>query len=521
MTLKEEIVFQHFFSLYGAETSGVGLIILTFFWLSHFLFLKKELFILSFIFYTLLFKNTLLFILLALEFILSSSLLPSIWEEIQTGTTAIVVSIMITQTLYFLHFIKKKSVYAVMGTFFLIIFGIIFKQSFFFPVSNIFLPFLYLSLGFILIGILLFARPSSSMKGTNKIIAMSFEVLGVGYLLLFLPFSFSTILTQTIIYSFFLYFFFTAYITTLNRTLQTADYRFYKEKAQQQALSDISPFPILISRLEDDQILYMNKAAQALFNLPSTSCETFLHMDCLAGHKKYHPSVHSLEKQKNVVSLNVLIKNPQDKHTAWYEINSLPIYYGSQAALYSIFKDMTAFKQKEKDLIEKANTDPLSGLYNRYRFETLAAKSIRLAFKRKKPFCLLMIDVDYFKNINDTYGHDAGDAVLKKIAVLLKKILPKASIIARFGGEEFIVFLPHVTMEEAQIIADHFRKTVEQTKIICHNHFIRTTVSIGISKGNTPQLDVLIRQADTALYYSKKKGRNRISFYTDKKEAFI
>ena len=183
--------------------------------------------------------------------------------------------------------------------------------------------------------------------------------------------------------------------------------------------------------------------------------------------------------------------------------------------LFSTFKDITLQKSLETTLKEQASTDPLTGLYNCRQFETLAERGIRQAIEDNASYTLLMIDIDKFKNVNDTYGHDVGDIVLKKLAQTMKDTFRKTDILARYGGEEFIVFLSMTSPQKAFIAAEHIRKAVEKLKIKNEESLIPITVSIGVSDCQSTNLEFLIKQADEALYHSKENGRNQTTLYAE------
>ena len=175
---------------------------------------------------------------------------------------------------------------------------------------------------------------------------------------------------------------------------------------------------------------------------------------------------------------------------------------------------MTQNKHKEEKLFEAASTDPLTGLFNRRQFETMATTQLSLAHRYNTPHCIIMIDIDHFKRVNDTYGHDAGDEVLKYIALVLKTSLRASDILARYGGEEFILFLPHTSPTEAWQVAERLRSSVEQSKIKTKTDILNVTISLGLSSTQTLTLDEQIKEADTALYASKTTGRNKATLYT-------
>lgn len=158
-------------------------------------------------------------------------------------------------------------------------------------------------------------------------------------------------------------------------------------------------------------------------------------------------------------------------------------------------------------LHDEAMTDPLTGLLNRRGFYTLIEK-----WEREQPLCVVAIDIDHFKKVNDWYGHDAGDAVLVQIASLLRDAGRSGDVISRFGGEEFILLLPFTALDAAARIAERMRKAVMATTF---SYAGEITVSAGVASfEGHEEIDVVLRRADEALYEAKHAGRNKVIMAT-------
>jgi len=163
-------------------------------------------------------------------------------------------------------------------------------------------------------------------------------------------------------------------------------------------------------------------------------------------------------------------------------------------------------KQEEhkKELENRAYFDALTKVYNRYGFNK------HLNELSNKKFSLIFCDIDHFKKINDTYGHDAGDMVLKKVASILKKNLRKNDIIGRWGGEEFLILLPETELENAKKVAEKLRKTIEKENF---NIPQQVTCSFGISEHQENEdIESTIKRADELLYKAKNGGRNKVEY---------
>jgi diguanylate cyclase (GGDEF)-like protein len=162
---------------------------------------------------------------------------------------------------------------------------------------------------------------------------------------------------------------------------------------------------------------------------------------------------------------------------------------------------------------EQSIRDPLTGVYNRRYVDETLPKEISRASRELSDLSIIMLDLDYFKTINDTYGHAAGDEVLKTIASSLLRMIRKNDFVARFGGEEFIVVMPAMPSDQAYERMETCRKEIENTIITYNNHNISMTISGGIASCITYRetKDELIKMADDALYVSKENGRNQIT----------
>lgn len=167
-------------------------------------------------------------------------------------------------------------------------------------------------------------------------------------------------------------------------------------------------------------------------------------------------------------------------------------------------------KSQSKELQLLATTDPLTGLLNRRELQSRGQKLIHQADRASSTLALMSIDVDFFKRVNDTYGHQTGDNVLINLAKVLTKNRRINDLVARVGGEEFVLFLPDINNDDAFDLAEKLRKSVEDELITN----IKITVSIGlvVTQINAPvDLNTLINASDNALYESKNSGRNKTS----------
>lgn len=173
------------------------------------------------------------------------------------------------------------------------------------------------------------------------------------------------------------------------------------------------------------------------------------------------------------------------------------------------------------EILKHATLDALTGFYNRRQMEERIKQETSSAKRKKTPLCAIMIDIDYFKSVNDTYGHAAGDYILKTTSKIIRSQLREYDIASRYGGEEFAIILPYTKEEEAIMVAERLRKAVESKVINIESvntknstKTIQVTISLGIYKfkeNDNPQ--DLLMNADKALYEAKESGRNKVVVY--------
>lgn len=227
-----------------------------------------------------------------------------------------------------------------------------------------------------------------------------------------------------------------------------------------------------------------------------------------------------------------------------FEVISTPIYNkgGNLEGRVILAYDITERKALENDLTaanhklqiqleenerlhaqlqEQAIRDPLTGVFNRRYFtEALESETARAA-RENTSFSLIILDVDHFKKVNDTFGHKCGDLILKSLASFLLENTRRSDIVCRFGGEEFVILMPDAAMDDARDRAELFRKNFEALSPSCEEKPIKTTFSAGVASFplHADSGEALLVAADVALYRSKAEGRNRVSVFEAKGEG--
>ncbi len=181
-----------------------------------------------------------------------------------------------------------------------------------------------------------------------------------------------------------------------------------------------------------------------------------------------------------------------------------------------------SLKKQNSSLSLLASTDYLTGIMNRRMFNEISEHYFQTAQKNELYLTLLLLDLDHFKKVNDTYGHQAGDQILKRFVKTLEGILNKSDIFARIGGEEFAILLSQTNSDEAYLLAERIRKEIENVFITYDGQDIFVTTSIGISesKQSDTEFENIFSRADMALYQAKNLGRNR-TCYSDNSEIGV
>ena len=179
---------------------------------------------------------------------------------------------------------------------------------------------------------------------------------------------------------------------------------------------------------------------------------------------------------------------------------------------YSKEKSYEKLLSLSAELKKTSYSDFLTGLANRRYILQHLEHEKNMSERQTNVFSIILGDIDHFKNVNDTYGHDHGDLVLQAIAGILTETLRKVDIVSRWGGEEFLILLPAIDAQGSSLVAERLRQAIEQMKIQDKNFVIRVTMSFGVAtwKKTDNSIDAFVKQADDNLYRAKEEGRNRI-----------
>jgi len=292
------------------------------------------------------------------------------------------------------------------------------------------------------------------------------------------------------------------------------------ELAALRAIVDDLDYGIVVLDAER-RVRFLNRAFRRFWNVPEAIAAerpTFVKLMYHGrGSSAYAVDQHRLgnyvEKQLEAIRkgddapLNIRLTSG-----ATIQFRCKPLPDGGRLLTYGNVSDLV----RQAEALELlATTDPMTGLANRRQFFKLAAVEWSRAERYKRPLALLMMDIDLFKSVNDTYGHAAGDEVIKAVAAALARHKRASDIAARMGGEEFALLLPEAGIEAAVAAGERLRKLVAEAVIVAEGKHIPVTISIGASACDAAARTVedLLNEADLALYAAKRGGRNRVSGY--------
>ncbi len=297
------------------------------------------------------------------------------------------------------------------------------------------------------------------------------------------------------------------------------------EEPVYRAIAEASPLAFIVWIPEDFGIIDWNKSAERIFGWKKEEVvgkNLFEFLIPKDGRKE----IESVRKRvkageiSNYSSTWSLTKQGKLIRCEWYNI-ALKEKDGGLVVL-SIVRDITDYKEVEKKLIYMATHDTLTGLLNRASFFNRLNIELSYTSRIGKRLTVMILDIDWFKKVNDLLGHNIGDKLLQAVARRIKKVLRKTDIIARMGGDEFMILLPDIERkEDAEEVAKKILESVREIFII-DNYKLSTTVSIGIAfyPEHGEDEERLMLSADKAMYEAKRSGRNRYVVYNPGENRF-
>jgi len=273
---------------------------------------------------------------------------------------------------------------------------------------------------------------------------------------------------------------------------------------------EAAPVALFLTRVSDQAVIDANPRAAALFERP---------LDELAGTKTLDFWVDLAERDKLmalvrergfVEGFTARLRTATGKEL-WGELSLRALLVDGEPCLMAGVRDISEQKALEERLRELATIDGLTNIYNRRHFYELGRTEVARADRYEGDLSAAMIDVDHFKELNDTHGHAVGDEALRLLAGVARSELRRVDVLARYGGEEFVVLLPETSVEAATLVVERLRAAVEAMSVPTPEGEVKMTVSAGvIARRPDESLEAMLRRADEALYRAKASGRNRV-----------
>ncbi|MEW5939445.1 MAG: diguanylate cyclase [Chloroflexota bacterium] len=282
-------------------------------------------------------------------------------------------------------------------------------------------------------------------------------------------------------------------------------------------LFDLESDAIFIIRNSDGQILEANNAASQLYGFSREEILTKRNTDLSAEPEATQKATNSPAPSDMIVQIPMRWHRKKDGTRFPVGITARFVTWKGDSVHIAAIRDITVQHQIQQELIQLAATDPLTGLYNRRQFINLAQEVFSHHENPLREISLVWMDLDHFKSVNDRFGHDVGDAVLVKIANLLKENIRPNDFLARFGGEEFIILLPRTSSAEALRIAERLRCLIAEMSVQAEGGTVQVTSSLGVAttSATIQNFDLLLRHGDKALYLAKQAGRNCCAAWED------
>ncbi len=269
----------------------------------------------------------------------------------------------------------------------------------------------------------------------------------------------------------------------------------------------------------DGELIYISPSVERMrgYTPDEVMTQSFEELFCEKSLPKVREEMESaLEtvRRGEVPSLSsIRVEQPcRDGSTVWTEVNARLIVdrEKDQMRFIGLTRNITDTLAYEEELEELALTDRLTGLYNRHKLDEILEEQLDLANRYQVPFAVMIMDIDHFKQVNDTYGHNIGDSTLIDFALILASATRQSDMVGRWGGEEFMVIIPQAEKNLAREMAERLRKTIESHEF---DTVKKVTASFGMALHRPGEnISSLISRSDAALYDSKKNGRNRVTF---------
>lgn len=323
-------------------------------------------------------------------------------------------------------------------------------------------------------------------------------------------------------------------LTLVASMLDISEERRAKEALKQneqhlRTLLEAAPSPLLVTGRDDGLVRYANAPALALFDVTESSFLGRPAPEYFVDATERRAFLSLIKREGRAHAFSAQLRTHSGRKM-WVLMNSRASVLDGESVYMTGLTELTAQKELEQKLRELATKDELTGAYNRRYFFDHGEIELRRTLRYHLSTSLAMVDVDYFKQVNDRYGHAAGDSVLREIATILREQVRTTDIVARIGGEEFALLFPETPMAGAEVTVERIRRAVSERSFEGLPPGVRVTISVGLvehhlkddaqragGEDEAPRsqrgesLGEFLRRADECLYLAKNEGRNRVS----------
>ncbi|WP_158643358.1 sensor domain-containing diguanylate cyclase [Ketobacter alkanivorans] len=290
-----------------------------------------------------------------------------------------------------------------------------------------------------------------------------------------------------------------------------AELALQRSEERMRSILDAAPYPILILEVaEEYPVLYANRSAYQLFGIdPNISSDELKSREFWSEGLSRSQFIDAVVSENHVFETEMVMKG-RSSHTFWASLTGSRLEFGGVESVFISVMDITDRKRIQQELERLATTDPLTGIYNRRSFFESAHKEMRRAVRYSQPFAILMMDIDNFKSVNDNYGHQFGDSVLRRYADIVQSLLREEDLMGRVGGEEFCALLVFSAEQGGYVVAERIRKRWMDEVFELNEQQLSFSVSIGVSTlvDDSESIEDIIERADVGLYTAKRSGRN-------------
>lgn len=305
----------------------------------------------------------------------------------------------------------------------------------------------------------------------------------------------------------------------LSRNLRSKEIKLQASENRFRQVIETTPVALMLARLPDYFVTYINQQAAQLFDLPQAAALSMRAFDFFQDRVQFMDLVYYAQRNEPAHNVEIVLRR-HDGMPLWATLSLSTVTISEQVVLVIGINDITERKRLEEELKRRATTDSLSGLANRAHFMERGEQELQRTRRYGHDLSLMMLDIDFFKQINDSFGHPAGDQVIRSIAEIALACLRDTDLIARMGGEEFAILLPETDLTATLEAAERLRLAIEEHMVTTpEGHRIRFTTSIGVAQYTEHDSGIsdLLKRADKALYNAKHQGRNRVRQYNDNK----